>query len=179
MSLCSVPFTQPLWDTCSACLRFLHFPHLSRYHAQLEQAGLQFQQTAAYLKNCVLAHLQTLELWWRLWTSQAGTGQDPCWLTEAGGGLLVSHLPSTRARLPWSEWHTLNHQQEEIKTWGQTAAAEHHWLLASTTLGELDNGSRTQSLVCAKMHSIKKFLVWWDQTTEKDNNVLESPTSRC
>lgn len=104
------------WHNCPAWLRFLCLSHLSRYHAQLLHGqALYFSKTVLYLKTHVLPHLQTLELWWKLWISQAGTGQDPCWLTEAGGELLVSLLLSRKARLLWSEWHTLNTKEKRLK----------------------------------------------------------------
>lgn len=103
-------------------------------------------------------------------------------LTDSGALMKTLDFPSWywsgSMLTDWSRWRTpcfsspfhegqvalvrmayLNHQGEEVKTWGQTAAAEHHWLLASITLAEVGNGSRTQSLVCVKMHSIRMFPV--------------------
>lgn len=104
------------WQTGSALLTFLSFSHLSRYHVSFGVCR-PFISVKRFniLKIQVLPHLQTLELWWRLWISQAGIGQDPCWLTEAGRELLVSHLLSRKAKLPWSEWRTLTTKEKRLK----------------------------------------------------------------
>lgn len=105
-----------LWQTCPAWLSYHASPTLADITLNF-WVGRPFisAKQFLYLKTHVLPHLQTLELWWRLWTSPAGIGQNPCSLTEAGGELLVSHLLSRKARLLWSEWRTLTTKEKRLK----------------------------------------------------------------
>lgn len=143
---------------CSACLRFLHLPHLSRYHAQLEWAGL------ISANSCTLKELCS------------GT------LTDSGALMKTLDFPSWywsgSMLTDWSRWRTpcfsspfhegqvalvrmayLNHQGEELKPGVKQQQQNTTDSWPALLWGRLTMAAGLKSLVCVKMHSIKMFLV--------------------
>lgn len=146
----------------------------------LECAGLLFQQEFNILKIQVLPHLQTLELWWRLWISQAGIGQDPYWLTEAGGELLVSHLLSRKAKLPWSEWRTLTTKEKRLKPGIKQLQNTTDFVSIALGIGLTILPGFTEAWSVGRCTVLRCYLFSKSKQVQwEDNSAQKSPISRC